>query len=1136
MGNNESPPTRIASISIPSMAIHVASSPDGRLVAVACADGSLQCYNNASTSQQQLTHRWTIANAHSHTSGQDSASGAGVSSLAFSCSSSGDSSYYPLVLVDYAQGLSIYHAAAKSPQCKTRLDNVTSAAWSTTFDALAVGDNTGCISIYQYSFENGSLSQITCSQIPFAGESNDAEGWSCSHLDWSGTTLVAGMLRVIPSDEEEDEDDEDDDDAAEHQANLFVGTIDMATFTLDEWFPQGDVVPFFSLPKHGRHVFFTSILTETNPPLIVVAANVASDIGIIALDGNGTTWNVAELQEGNAAMTPTDDEDEFTYPVGIAVLGTNSGSPYQLVLGATDGSLSIFNFMHEMQPDLFVSQRPAPAALPNSPVPEIVEEQEESSFPPELAQEPSSSAPATPSSGFNFGLDAKPSFQMTPSPAAWAAAPSPSPFGAPTASTGGFGFGQPSVLGATASPNLEYSFGMSSALGSPAAPSSSGGVFGSGSAGGLSFGGGGGASTFGSAAAPAFGSSSNASVFGSQSSKPGGTNGGFAALSATIPETGGFGSLASSSSKSSPFGAFDKTAASTPASMIKPLFGTGTPTPAKETTPAPKKEGTTPTKTPTVAATATPESKPKPKTTTPASSSADHTFGSGNKTPTFGTMSLGGFGAAASPSAASPFSFETSAPTSGIPSSMVKPLFGSKPTISPEKEATKAEIPKPVTESTLTNLTGAAKTAARIFDQFDEYKTGSLSVDIFEDMTDELGEGLHGDEYEKQISRIDPSGSGTMKRAAFIDWYSDLVDGVEGDDDDSLDSTERAERAEEETKARSKFSELATDGAIDVLDFPKLMESFGTVYCEEEHRRTVKNLKKADDKIHQADFVAWYLGWLFGGDESDEDYDDEDGDGTGGPSSSALKGEGWGNVFEVDQDSWKCEICSCRNPGSSNICPACETPKPGCEDAAKEEKAGSAAASGSIGSTGFSFGGGGSGATGSSGFSFGAPAPVPAASLEADKPTTGGGFSFGSGTGSGFSFGAPAASAAAPSPFSFGPAATGSSIPSSMMKPLFGAKPVGPAPKKEENEAAKALTGPEKTAARVFDQFDEYKTGSLSVDIFEDMTDELGEGLHGDEYEKQISRIDPSGSGTMKRAAFIDWYSEIGRASCRERV
>jgi cyclophilin family peptidyl-prolyl cis-trans isomerase/Ca2+-binding EF-hand superfamily protein len=345
--------------------------------------------------------------------------------------------------------------------------------------------------------------------------------------------------------------------------------------------------------------------------------------------------------------------------------------------------------------------------------------------------------------------------------------------------------------------------------------------------------------------------------------------------------------------------------------------------------------------------------------------------------------------------------------------------------------------PKPTTTTTMKShkqersLTVAGRTAARVFDEFDQGKTGSLPVDdYFEDILDELGEGFHGDEYDAQLRLIDPSSSGTLVRASFIDWYATLVEGGTAEDDndgDSLDSQERAERAEEEEKAQTAFGHLSArteDGVrtIPLKEFGNLMESMGTTYCEEEHRKTLKKLKKPGDTIHESDFIAWYIGWLFGGDESDEETDEdqeqEEGEADNNKDESSETKTDLSSVFQVDKDSWKCEVCSVRNSSGVNKCAACETLRPGYEDAESSGMgASSAATSGSsIGTGGFSFGGGGpssssssSGAIGAGGFSFGGKSSVDTTKGKAggaSTTSTGGVFSFGATGSGGFSFGA----------------------------------------------------------------------------------------------------------------------------------
>ena len=169
---------------------------------------------------------------------------------------------------------------------------------------------------------------------------------------------------------------------------------------------------------------------------MVVAVNVGSDVAVLAQDGS--EWNVVEFQEGAAATTPTDDEDEFTYPLGISVVKNASGT-HQLLLAATDGSLSTFSFENESDPNCFAASAITGATtLPSDPVEAI-----ESVGPPELTNEPSVQEEATvgehssQASGFSFKSS---TFSLAPVSA-------PSPFGAPTQKSEGFSFGASSQSG-----------------------------------------------------------------------------------------------------------------------------------------------------------------------------------------------------------------------------------------------------------------------------------------------------------------------------------------------------------------------------------------------------------------------------------------------------------------------------------------------------------------------------------------------------------------------------------------------------------------------------------------------------------------------------------------------------------------
>ena len=107
---------------------------------------------------------------------------------------------------------------------------------------------------------------------------------------------------------------------------------------------------------------------------------------------------------------------------------------------------------------------------------------------------------------------------------------------------------------------------------------------------------------------------------------------------------------------------------------------------------------------------------------------------------------------------------------------------------------------------------------------------------------------------------------------------------------------EESERAEEKEKAENAFHKIAGEtDVIDKSDFPKLIESLGTVYCAEEHHRTLKKIV-VDNKITRDVFLSWYIGWLFGeGDDDDESIDTESKDEDGKQSDDLTKSmKDWG--------------------------------------------------------------------------------------------------------------------------------------------------------------------------------------------------------------------------------------------------
>lgn len=134
---------------------------------------------------------------------------------------------------------------------------------------------------------------------------------------------------------------------------------------------------------------------------------------------------------------------------------------------------------------------------------------------------------------------------------------------------------------------------------------------------------------------------------------------------------------------------------------------------------------------------------------------------------------------------------------------------------------------------------------------------------------------------------------------------------------------------------------------------------------------------------------------------------------------------GWGDLFADQKKRWKCAVCSVQNEQSATECAACETPRDGKESTAPSSSKDAPVSKASIGTSGFSFGGGSAvPATSTGGFTFGSQSAPPKS-----LPSKEAGFSLASATsssskGQGFTFGAAPTSTTTGTSFTFGTSTT----------------------------------------------------------------------------------------------------------------
>ena len=1009
-------------------AVQLKASPDGRLVVVACIDGSLQCYDSTDAN---ISLRWSIPHAHSHEASNISSSlstdrsraacGSGpILALDFSpCD-------YKLVLVDANKGTAIYDARCSQPTNLIKhasssqqklVENVSSASWRASFEKkdlasypLAIGRFDGSIAIlsFKHNSPNNPVYDDLLERVLEFDCPSEADGFVCTHLNWTSNTLLAGLCRVI-SDEDDDEDDDDDDDIAEHEALLFVTSLDESMNQVTEWSAQGDVVPFFSVPKFGRHVFFTSFLpSTTRSELIAVGTNVGTDIGAICSidESEGsikTCWHPLEFQEGAAATTPTDEDDEYSFPLGFSILQLPSSS-FRLIMAATDGSLSTFEYQHKNDPNYFFSGLLGPTVdLSSDPI-------VTTKPPPELKNVEGADIHASIATA---GIDEK-NVELT------------------TGNTPNSSFlsGSNGLSGLSSKINSTQTTVNADEIQNTSSSNSFGvqnpSVFGSGNTTGLTFGT---KNTDNSPFASVGRKLDEKSVFGTVPSL------GMTPSDRTM-FSGGF------SSKNTIFSSERKTN-SNPFNLLSSKL--------------------------------------------PASTSIKSVFP---------TKPL--FGVTFEPSSVT--NKETFTPLPSSKSPIIQTTIDELGTTRNDPDVPTSE------EKTLTNR---VKTDA-VFEKFDPTGSGCVPVSSFEDMLEALGEGFYGEELDAQVTLVDPTNSGQITKESFLVWYKNLTE--ESNENVSLDTAEQEERAEEEDSARNAFKELSkTEGDesyILVNQFSDLLESLGSTYCEEEHKKTIAKLRRVTDRIYLKDFLIWYIDWLFG--DEDSSIDDASATSTNRKANSVNTSEekevSLVNIFKIDEDSWKCEVCSVRNNGSNNKCVACETPRPGYEAISEDNSLSKSAVMGSIGTGGFSFGGSTTGTT-SDGFAFGTDRSDENIVTEKNNPLPSVGWTFGS-------------------------ASTNvTNITSTLsttaynMKALDSTKSTKPESQYETN--AIIPTKPE----LVFFEADVNNSGCVPVSSFEDMLEALGEGFYGEELDAQVTLVDPTNSGQITKESFLVWYKNLTEES-----
>ncbi|CAM9948788.1 unnamed protein product, partial [Ectocarpus sp. 8 AP-2014] len=357
-----------------------------------------------------------------------------------------------------------------------------------------------------------------------------------------------------------------------------------------------------------------------------------------------------------------------------------------------------------------------------------------------------------------------------------------------------------------------------------------------------------------------------------------------------------------------------------------------------------------------------------------------------------------------------------------------------------------------------------------------------------------------------------------------------------GDSDSDSDSGDEEERREERAKAEAAFDKVdtAAKGWVEECQFEALMEAVGTTYAVEDHKPKLLAIC-TDGRLERQAFLAWYMDWLFG----DEESSDEEGEVKSSVTAEGSKDAGFAALVKSQAGGWKCAACLVSNAEAALKCASCETVRPGQE--------GKVVASSVVGGAGI-LGGSGSGPTG--GFTFGSPvAPVAktaAASAAVPAGSSGGGFSFGApspapgatsspaaslqpsaGTNAagGFTFGAPVTAASA--------ADTGAATPAIVSADKAEVAPtvVGNNSDDDSDGGGDSDSGDEgerkeeqAKAEAAFDKVDTAAKGWVEECQFEALMEAVGTTYAVEDHKPKLLAI--CTDGRLERQAFLMWYMD----------
>ncbi|CAN0507120.1 unnamed protein product, partial [Ectocarpus sp. 12 AP-2014] len=333
------------------------------------------------------------------------------------------------------------------------------------------------------------------------------------------------------------------------------------------------------------------------------------------------------------------------------------------------------------------------------------------------------------------------------------------------------------------------------------------------------------------------------------------------------------------------------------------------------------------------------------------------------------------------------------------------------------------------------------------------------------------------------------------------------------------DGGDEEERKEEQAKAEKAFTEVdsAAKGWVEESQFEALMEAVGTTYAVEDHKPKLLAIC-TDGRLERQAFLAWYMDWLFGEEESS----DEEGEVESSVTAEGSKDAGFAALVRSQAGGWKCAACLVSNAEAAVKCASCETVRPGQE--------GKVVTSSAVGGAGI-LGGSGGGPTG--GFTFGAPVPPVAKTATAGSTVPAdsgaGGFPFGApsavpsaGTNAagGFTFGAPLVTESSALAPAAGPSAATLATAKVVVADVSDGDGGSDGDSGDEEERREERT----KAEAAFDQVDNAAKGWVEESHFEALMEAVGTTYAVEDHKPKLLAI--CKDGQLERQAFLAWYMD----------